>query len=43
ISKRSKHDHACSKSPVQTSETTTKEVHEIQNDSEDSRQHDEPY
>ena len=41
-SKRSKHDHASSKSPVQTSETTTEEVHEIQDDFEDSLQHDNP-
>ncbi|CAG8854408.1 19980_t:CDS:2, partial [Gigaspora margarita] len=40
--KRSKHDHASSKSPVQTSETTTKEVYKIPDDSEDSRQHNNP-
>ncbi|CAG8835811.1 7037_t:CDS:1, partial [Gigaspora margarita] len=39
-SKRSKHNHAFSKSSVQTSETTTEKVHEIQDDSKDSRQHD---
>ncbi|CAG8854733.1 21144_t:CDS:1, partial [Gigaspora margarita] len=42
ISKRSKHDHASSKSPIQTSKTTTEEVHEIQNDSEDYYQHNDP-
>ncbi|CAG8845265.1 1991_t:CDS:1, partial [Gigaspora margarita] len=41
-SKRSKHDHTSSKNSVQTSKTTTEEVHEIQDDSEDSRQHDDP-
>ncbi|CAG8808861.1 11309_t:CDS:2, partial [Gigaspora margarita] len=39
-SKRSKHDHASSKSPIQISETTIEEVHEIQDDFEDSRQYD---
>ncbi|CAG8854765.1 18937_t:CDS:1, partial [Gigaspora margarita] len=35
-------NHASSKSPVQTSETTTEEVHEIQDDFEDYRQHNDP-
>ncbi|CAG8821168.1 22464_t:CDS:2, partial [Gigaspora margarita] len=39
-SKRSKHDQASSKSPVQTSETTTEEVHKILDDSEGFCQHD---
>ncbi|CAG8847293.1 17029_t:CDS:1, partial [Gigaspora margarita] len=40
--KKSKLDHAFSKSPVQTFETTIKEVHEIPDDSEGSCQHNDP-
>ncbi|CAG8849920.1 6758_t:CDS:1, partial [Gigaspora margarita] len=39
---RSKYDYASSKSPIQTSKTTTEEVHEILDDSEDSCQHNNP-
>ncbi|CAG8852873.1 44393_t:CDS:2, partial [Gigaspora margarita] len=41
-SKRIKHDHASSKIPVQTSKTTTEVVYKIQDDSENSRQHNNP-
>ncbi|CAG8837349.1 17515_t:CDS:2, partial [Gigaspora margarita] len=42
ISKKSKYVHAFSKSPVQTSKTTTEEVHEISDNSEGFRQYDDP-
>ncbi|CAG8839981.1 44663_t:CDS:1, partial [Gigaspora margarita] len=39
---RSKHDHASSKNPIQTFETTTEEVHEIPDDFEGSYQYNNP-
>ncbi|CAG8855480.1 42902_t:CDS:2, partial [Gigaspora margarita] len=42
ISKRSKYNYASSKSPVQTSETTTEEVYEIPDDYESSYQYNDP-
>ncbi|CAG8851553.1 7365_t:CDS:1, partial [Gigaspora margarita] len=40
--REAKHDHASSKSQIQTSKTTTEDVHEILDDSKGSYQYNDP-